>query len=74
VEGLECSEVKTAAVMMHDHVKWNDAAKLIMKGLEQAVRDGQVTYDLARLMKAEGRKDVTELSCSGFGEAIIARM
>jgi hypothetical protein len=25
-------------------------------------------------MKREGRKDVTEVSCSGFGEAIIKRM
>ena len=30
--------------------------------------------DLARLMKREGRTDVNELSCSGFGEAIIERM
>ena len=29
---------------------------------------------LARLMQREGRTDVKELSCSGFGEAIIARM
>ena len=30
--------------------------------------------DLARLMKSEGRKDVSEVSCSGFGLAIIDRM
>ena len=30
--------------------------------------------NLARLMRAEGREDVTELSCSGFGKAIIERM
>ena len=35
---------------------------------------GHVTYDLARLMKREGREDVNEVSCSGFGEAIIERM
>jgi len=63
-----------SAVMMLEHMKWNDAARLITKGLERAIKDGHVTYDLARLMKAEGRKDVKELSCSGFGEAIVERM
>ena len=63
-----------SAVMMLNHMKWNEAAKLITSGLEHAIRDGHVTYDLARLMKAEGRAGVTEVSCSGFGEAIVARM
>jgi isocitrate dehydrogenase len=63
-----------SAVMMLNHMGWNEAADMIIGGLERAIKDGQVTYDLARLMKREGRKDVNELSCSGFGEAIIARM
>ncbi|MGZ8441653.1 MAG: hypothetical protein ACXWXD_12850 [Candidatus Deferrimicrobiaceae bacterium] len=33
-----------------------------------------VTYDLARLMKAEGVKYVKEVKCSEFGDAIIANM
>jgi isocitrate dehydrogenase len=53
---------------------WNEASKLILKGMEKAIREGHVTYDLARLMAAEGRKDVSEVSCSGFGRAIVARM
>jgi isocitrate dehydrogenase len=63
-----------SAVMMLDHMKWKEAADRILGGMESAIKNAQVTYDLARLMKAEGRAGVTEVSCSGFGEAIIARM
>jgi isocitrate dehydrogenase len=63
-----------SAVMMLNHMGWTEAADLINKGMRQAFVDGVVTYDLARLMKAEGRDNVTEVSCSGFGEAIVARM
>ncbi|MFC1530228.1 isocitrate/isopropylmalate family dehydrogenase, partial [Gemmatimonadota bacterium] len=63
-----------SAVMMLEHMEWQEAADLIIRGMEQSIKDGHVTYDLARLMKGEGREDVTELSCSGFGEAIVERM
>jgi len=63
-----------SAVMMLNHMGWNEAADLILGGMEKAIKEAQVTYDLARLMVREGRKDVNELSCSGFGEAIIERM
>lgn len=63
-----------SAVMMLEHMGWEEAAKLIIKGMESAIRDGHVTYDLARLMKAEGREKVVEVSCSGFAKEIIDRM
>ncbi len=63
-----------SAVMMLDHMGWQDASRMIVTGIEKSIKDGMVTYDLARLMTREGRKDVKELSCSGFGEAIIERM
>ena len=63
-----------SAVMMLEHMGWQESADLIIGGISRSIKEGHVTYDLARLMKAEGRKDVTEVSCSGFGEAIIARM
>ena len=63
-----------SAVMMLEHMGWHQAAELIVRGLEQAIKEAHVTYDLARLMLREGRTDVTEVSCSGFGEEIIARM
>jgi len=63
-----------SAVMMLNHIGWNEAAQRILSGMEAAIREAHVTYDLARLMRREGRTDVDEVSCSGFGEAIIERM
>ena len=63
-----------SAVMMLNHMGWNEAAGLITQGLSQSIVDGHVTYDLARLMKREGRADITEVSCSGFAQAIVDRM
>ncbi|MCG6962742.1 MAG: NADP-dependent isocitrate dehydrogenase [Acidobacteria bacterium] len=63
-----------SAVMMLNHMGWNEAADLIIKGMEAAIREGVVTYDLARLMVRENRPNVTEVSCSGFGKAIVDRM
>lgn len=55
--------------MMLRHMGWFEAADLIINGLSGAISAGTVTYDLARLMP--GAK---ELSCSGFGDALIAKM
>jgi len=63
-----------SAVMMLRHMGWTEAADLIMEGMRKAIKDGHVTYDLARLMRAEGQSGVTEESCSGFAEAIVQRM
>ena len=63
-----------SAVMMLNHMQWNEAADRVNRGMEKAIKEAHVTYDLARLMKREGREDVNELSCSGFGDAIIDRM
>ena len=46
-----------------------EAADLITKGLSAAIKDKQVTYDIARLMEPK----VEPVSCSGFAEAIIER-
>jgi len=63
-----------SAVMMLQYMNWGEAAALVVRGIEKSIVDGFVTYDLARLMKREGREDVTEVSCSGFGDSIIDRM
>jgi isocitrate dehydrogenase len=55
--------------MMFRYMGWGEAADLIIKGIERAVANKTVTYDFERLM--EGAKLV---SCSGFGDAIIANM
>jgi len=63
-----------SAEMMLRHMGWPEAAELLLTGMQKAIREGQVTYDLARLMRAEGRSGVNELSTSGFAKAIIERM
>src|SRR6185295_10285774 len=60
--------------MMLRHLGWNEAADLIIKGMEGAIASRRVTYDFARLMRAEGEKEVTEVKCSEFGRAIIDQM
>jgi isocitrate dehydrogenase len=55
--------------MMLRYMGWGEAADLIIKGIEGAVNNKTVTYDFERLMP--GSKLV---SCSGFGDAIIANM
>jgi len=58
-----------SAEMMLRHLGWLEAADLIVKGMNGAIRAKTVTYDFARLMK--GAKQV---SCSAFGEAMIKHM
>jgi isocitrate dehydrogenase len=58
-----------SAEMMLRHMGWLEAANLIIKGMEGAILARQVTYDFARLMP-----DATQVSCSAFGQRIIAHM
>lgn len=58
-----------SGVMMLQYMGWDEAADLIVKGLQNAILKKKVTYDFARLMD-----DPTELKCSEFGSAIIENM
>ncbi len=58
-----------SAEMMLRHMAWKEAADMIIRSMEDAISDKVVTYDFARLM--EGAKEV---SCSGFGNAMIAKI
>jgi len=58
-----------SAEMMLRHLGWVEAADLLVKGMDGAIRAKTVTYDFARLM--QGAKQV---SCSAFGEAMIKHM
>lgn len=60
--------------MMLRHLGWNEAADLIIKGMDKAIAARTVTYDFARLMKLETKESVTEVKCSEFGQAIIKHM
>ena len=62
------SEILSADMMLR-HMGWFEAADAILRSMERAIADKVVTYDFARLM--QGAKQV---SCSGFGQAMIERM
>jgi len=51
------------------YMGWAEAADLIEAGIEAAIGDRIVTYDLARLME-----DATEVKTSEFATAVIERM
>jgi isocitrate dehydrogenase len=58
-----------SGVMMLEYMKWQEAADLILQGLEKAIGAKTVTYDFARLM--EGAKKV---KCSEFASEMIKHM
>ncbi len=58
-----------SAEMMLRHMGWVEAADRIVKGVEGAIQAKTVTYDFARLLPGS-----TQVSCSGFGDAIIRHM
>jgi isocitrate dehydrogenase len=62
------SEILSAEMMLR-HMGWTEAADLVITSMEKAILAKSVTYDFARLMPG-----ATQVSCSGFGQAMIAQM
>ena len=62
------SEILSAEMMLR-HMGWTEAADRIISSMEKAIQSKKVTYDFARLMDG-----ATQVSCSGFGEVMIAHM
>ncbi len=58
-----------SGVMMLEYLGWQEAADLIVRGLEKTILSKVVTYDFARLMDG-----ATEVKCSEFGKAIVSNM
>jgi isocitrate dehydrogenase len=58
-----------SGVMMLEHMGWQEAADLVVRGLEGAVARRTVTYDLERQMEG-----ATLVSTSRFGQEIVANM
>ena len=58
-----------SAEMMLRHMGWVEAADAIIRSMEKTIESKIVTYDFARLMQG-----ATQVSCSKFGEALIANM
>ena len=69
LDKINPGSVILSGVMMLEYMKWNEAAALIVKGVENAIKAKRVTYDLARQMPG-----ATEVSTSAFGDAVIAGM
>ena len=63
------SSVILSGVMMLEYMGWQEAADLIINGIEKSINNKTVTYDFHRLMKG-----AEKVSCSGFGKAIIDNM
>ncbi len=61
--------VTLSGEMMLRHLGWNEAADLIIRGMDGAIGAKTVTYDFARLMEG-----ATEVKCSEFGQAVIRHM
>jgi isocitrate dehydrogenase len=62
------SEILSAEMMLR-HMGWVEAADLIISSMEKAILSKKVTYDFARQMPG-----ATQVSCSGFGDVMIASM
>ncbi|GAA4327925.1 NADP-dependent isocitrate dehydrogenase [Pigmentiphaga soli] len=62
------SEILSAEMMLR-HIGWSEAADLIVPAMEKTILSKHVTYDFARQMEG-----ATQLSCSGFGQAVIGNM
>ncbi len=58
-----------SGVMMLQYMGWDEAADLIIMGLQRSIQQKRVTYDFARLMDGP-----TELKCSEFGASIVENM
>ena len=55
--------------MMFRYMGWDEAAALLIKGIEGAIKAKRVTYDFHRQMEG-----ATLLKCSEFGQEIISKM
>jgi isocitrate dehydrogenase len=69
LDKINPGSVILSGVMMLEYLGWTEAAQLIVKGMENAIKSKRVTYDLARQMKG-----ATEVSTSVFGDGVIAGM
>ncbi len=63
------SSLILSGAMMLDHMGWREAGDNVRKGVAAAIRDGVVTYDLAR--QIEGAREV---KCSAFAQAVADRL
>jgi len=63
------SSLILSAVMMLEYMGWQEAADLIVHGIEKTIANKTVTYDLERQMKG-----ATKIKCSEYAKAISENM
>jgi isocitrate dehydrogenase len=63
------SSLILSGAMMFDYMGWKEAAHLIRQALQATIRNGSVTYDLARQIKG-----AREVKCSAFAERITKNL
>jgi isocitrate dehydrogenase len=63
------SSLILSGAMMLDHMGWQAAADKVRRALQATVRDGIVTYDLARQISG-----AREVACSVFAETVAGKM
>lgn len=63
------SSLILSGAMMFDYLEWKEAAEAIRRSLQTTIKEGTVTYDLAR--QISGAKEV---KCSVFAERIVDHM
>jgi isocitrate dehydrogenase len=69
LDRINPGSVILSGVMMFEYLGWNEVSTMIVKAIEEAIRQKHVTYDLARQMPGS-----TEVSTSTFADRIIAAM
>src|SRR5215217_6038898 len=67
LDKINPGSVILSGVMMLEYLGWGEAATLVTRGVENAIKAKRVTYDLARQMPG-----ASEVSTSAFGDAVIA--
>ena len=63
------SSLILSGAMMLEYMEWRKASNAVRQALQETVAAGTVTYDLARQMEG-----ATEVKCSQFAEAMVAKM
>ena len=58
-----------SGAMMFEYLGWQEAADLIVDGMQKAIANRRVTYDLARQMEG-----AVTVKCSEFADGIIGKM
>ncbi|MFC1567296.1 isocitrate dehydrogenase (NADP(+)) [Thermodesulfobacteriota bacterium] len=63
------SSLILSAIMMLEHIGWEEASLIAGKALQSTIKSGTVTYDLARQIAG-----AVEIKCSEFAQRMVNRM